>query len=88
MATLEQRHMSSKTIDRNTEARSKRLLGAIVVRAGLSMVDRAFLLGGLLELAKLSPRTPEYCRLRKIGEIAFRSEVPEENPGSNQGDRI
>lgn len=50
--------MSSKTIDRNTEARSKRLLGAIVVRAGLSMVDRAFLLGGLLELAKLSPRTP------------------------------
>jgi len=88
MATLEQRRMSSKTIDRKTEARSKRLLGAIVVRAGLSRVDRAFLLGGLLELAKLSPGTPEYRRLRKIGEIAFRSEVPEENPGSNQGDHI
>lgn len=88
MATLEQRRMSSKTIDRTTEARSKRLLGAIVMRAGLARVDRAFLLGGLLELAKLSPETPEYRRLRKIGETAFRSEVSGENSGSNQGDRI
>lgn len=80
--------MSSKKIDRKTDPRSKRLLGAIVVRAGLSNVDRAFLLGGLLEMAKLSPGTPEYRRLRDIGEIAFKSEASGENPGSNQGDRI
>ncbi|GAA5618612.1 hypothetical protein Brsp03_02771 [Brucella sp. NBRC 12951] len=79
--------MSSKKIDRKTDPRSKRLLGAIVVRAGLSSVDRAFLLGGLLEMAKLSPGTPEYRRLRDIGEIAFRTEVSREYLNPFPGDR-
>ncbi len=63
--------------DRKKVAREKFLLGSIVIRAGLSNVDRAFLLGGLLELARLSPATSEYQRLHDLGEIAFRSPVSE-----------
>ncbi|WP_435656522.1 conjugal transfer protein TraD [Brucella pituitosa] len=60
------------TANRKKEAHQKLLLGGIVVRAGLSTADRAFLLGGLLELARLSPETSEYRRLHYIGEVAFR----------------
>ncbi|PRA52979.1 conjugal transfer protein TraD [Brucella pituitosa] len=63
------------TADRKKEAHQKFLLGGIVIRAGLSNVDRAFLLGGLLELARLSPETSEYRRLQVMGEIAFRVPV-------------
>ncbi|MEI2298755.1 conjugal transfer protein TraD [Ensifer sp. MJa1] len=61
------------TADRKREAREKFLLGGIVVKAGLSKVDRAFLLGGLLELAKITPGTAEHRRLRDIGEEAFKA---------------
>jgi len=63
------------TADRKREAREKFLLGGIVVRAGLSSADRAFLLGGLLELARVMPGTAEHRRLRDIGEVAFRDEA-------------
>lgn len=59
------------TADRKREAREKFLLGSIVVRAGLSNADRAFLLGGFLELARVMPGTTEHRRLRDIGEVAF-----------------
>ncbi|NTE68125.1 conjugal transfer protein TraD [Agrobacterium tumefaciens] len=59
------------TADRKKEAREKFLLGGIVVRAGLSKADRAFLLGGLLELARIAPSSMEHWRLRGIGEEAF-----------------
>lgn len=61
------------TTDRKKEAHEKFVLGGIVVHAGLSTADRAFLLGGLLELARLSPETSEYRRLHNIGEVAFRA---------------
>lgn len=61
------------TADRKREAREKFLLGGIVVRAGLSKADRAFLLGGLLELARVTPGSPEHRRLRDKGEEAFKS---------------
>ena len=61
------------TADRKREAREKFLLGGIVVRAGLLKADRAFLLGGLLELATLTPGTSEHRRLRYIGEEAFKT---------------
>lgn len=61
------------TADRKREARDKFLLGGIVVRAGLSKVDRAFLLGGLLELAMIAPGSLEHRRLRGIGEEAFKA---------------
>ncbi|OWV98872.1 conjugal transfer protein TraD [Rhizobium sp. R693] len=60
------------TADRKKDAREKFLLGGIVVRAGLSKVDRAFLLGGLLELARIAPSSLEHRRLREIGEEAFK----------------
>lgn len=60
------------TADRKKEAREKFLLGGIVGRAGLSKADRAFLLGGLLELARIAPSSAEHRRLRGIGEEAFK----------------
>ncbi|RVT74273.1 conjugal transfer protein TraD [Agrobacterium sp. CNPSo 2736] len=63
------------TADRKKEAREKFLLGGIVVRAGLSKADRAFLLGGLLDLARIAPSSPEHRRLRGIGEEAFKAPV-------------
>jgi hypothetical protein len=60
------------TADRKDQAREKFLLGGIVVRAGLSKADRAFLLGGLLELARIAPGSSEYRRMRDIGEAAFK----------------
>lgn len=59
--------------DRKQEAREKLLLGGIVVKAGLSKADRAFLLGGLLELARVATGSVEHRRLRDIGEEAFKA---------------
>jgi hypothetical protein len=61
------------TADRKREAREQFLLGGIVARAGLSKADRAFLLGGLLELARVAPGSSEHRRLRDIGEEAFKA---------------
>ncbi|TXI05400.1 MAG: conjugal transfer protein TraD [Rhizobium sp.] len=61
------------TADRKQEAREKFLLGGIVVKAGLLKADRAFLLGGLLELARVVAGSPEHRRLRDIGEEAFKA---------------
>ncbi|NNU69553.1 MULTISPECIES: conjugal transfer protein TraD [Rhizobium] len=60
------------TAERKQEAREKFLLGGIVVKAGLSTTDRAFLLGGLIELARVIPGSAEYRRLRDIGEEVFK----------------
>lgn len=43
------------------------------MKAGLSQADRAFLLGGLLELARVVSDSPEHRRLRDIGEDAFKA---------------
>lgn len=71
MAGLERRRRFLMTADRKKEAREKFLLGGIVVRAGLSKADRAYLLGGLIELARVASGSPEYQRLREVGEKAF-----------------
>lgn len=70
------------TADRKHEAREKFLLGGIVVRAGLTKADRAFLLGGFLELARIAPGSSEYRRLRDIGEEAF--QIPMLDGGSRR----
>jgi len=61
------------TADRKREARHKILLGGIVARAGLSRADRAFLLGGLIQLAQVIPGSAEHRRLREIGAAAFKA---------------
>jgi hypothetical protein len=68
------------TAERKRETRKRVLLGAIVVRAGLSGADRAFLLGGLLELAAVASGSSEYQRLRDIGGQAFRSALVGNHP--------
>ncbi len=68
------------TADRKREAREKFILGGIVVRAGMSKADRAFLLGGLLELASVAPGSPEYRRLRDIGTQAFAARLLDDAP--------
>lgn len=65
------------TSERKRDTREKFLLGGIVVRAGLSNADRAFLLGGLMELASVAPGTAEHRRLRDIGEEAFKAPASE-----------
>jgi len=75
MVGLERRRRFLMTANRKREARDKFLLGGIVIRAGLSKVDRAFLLGGLLELARIVPSSPEHRRLRGIGEEAFKVQM-------------
>ncbi|MGO7078576.1 conjugal transfer protein TraD [Rhizobium johnstonii] len=68
------------TADRKKEAREKFLLGGIVMKAGLSTADRAFLLGGLIELARVIAGSAEHKRLRDIGKEAFRA--PSLDPSS------
>ncbi|RVQ48048.1 conjugal transfer protein TraD [Sinorhizobium meliloti] len=53
------------TADRKKDAREKFRLGGIVVRAGLTRADCAFLIGGLLELARVAPNSSgdRGCRL-------------------------
>ncbi|PDV86124.1 conjugal transfer protein TraD [Rhizobium sp. H4] len=68
------------TAERKRDAREKFLLGGLVVKAGLSKADRAFLLGGLIELARLMPGSPEHRRLRDLGEEAFKAFRPNDPP--------
>ena len=70
------------TAERKREAREKFLLGGIVVRAGLTEADRAFLLGGFLQLARIAPGSSEYRRMRDIGEKAFKTSTVDD--GSRQ----
>ncbi|MBB2671357.1 UNVERIFIED_ORG: hypothetical protein GGE44_000908 [Rhizobium esperanzae] len=72
------------TADRKRDAREKFLLGGLVVKAGLSKADRAFLLGGLIELARLMPGSPEHRRLRDLGEEAFKASRPNDLPARTE----
>nr|WP_246721781.1 conjugal transfer protein TraD [Rhizobium sp. BK049] len=77
---MERRRRCLVTADRKHEARERFLLGGLVVKAGLTRADRAFLLGGFLELARIAPGSSEYRRLRGIGEEAFK--IPKLDGGS------
>ncbi len=57
--------------DRKRDAREKIALGGLVTKAGLRHADKAFILGVLMEAAKIPPADPEYERLRTIGDAAF-----------------
>lgn len=43
------------------------LLGALAVKAGLANKDRAFLVGGFMQLAEMVPNSPDYDQLRDTG---------------------
>ena len=59
------------TEDSKKDAREKITLGGLVVKAGLRQVDRAFLLGVLLEAATVRVGSPEHHRLKAKGGTAF-----------------
>ncbi len=61
--------------DRQSEAREKIILGALIINAGLRDADRAFLLGALIEAGKIVAGGPEHDRLRTVGEQAFRAKA-------------
>ena len=57
---------------RRLDTRQKIELGGLIVKAGLRQADRAFLLGLMLDAAQLDSASPEYQRLKAIGQHAFR----------------
>ena len=62
---------------RRLDTKQKIELGVLVVKAGLREADRAFILGGLLDLARLDQNSAEAQRLRGIGNNAFQQESGE-----------
>ncbi len=56
---------------RRLDTRLKIELGGLVVKAGLSEDDRAFVLGALMEAAKRRAEPDEYERVRRIGVRAL-----------------
>jgi hypothetical protein len=67
------------TNDRKRDAHEKIALGGLIVKAGLRSADRAFLLGVLIEAAKVREQSPEHYRLRALGAKAFRETPREED---------
>jgi hypothetical protein len=68
------RRSSANPVDaaRRFETKTKIELGGLIVKAGLREADRALILGGLLDLARIDPSSAEAERLRRIGNTAFR----------------
>ena len=57
--------------ERRRDTREKIALGGLVVKAGLRSADRAFILGALLSVARLTPDDPRWRELRALGGAAF-----------------
>lgn len=63
---------SARTEDRKKDTREKIQLGGLVVKAGLRDIDKAVLLGWLMEFPKrLSEAEGEWARLQAIGKRGF-----------------
>ena len=61
--------------ERKRDAHEKIQLGGIVIKAGLRTVDKAVLLGALLEVAALDPASDRYKHLKEKGREAFQREA-------------
>ena len=66
--------------ERKRDAHEKIQLGGVVIKAGLRTVDKAVLLGALLEVAALDPASDQYKRLKEKrlkekGREAFQREA-------------
>jgi hypothetical protein len=76
-ALMRRNNVSQVDPARRLDAKQKIELGALVVRAGLREADRAFILGGLIDMARLDQNSAEAERLRGIGNRAFLHESSE-----------
>ena len=56
---------------RKKDTREKITLGGLIVKAGLREADRAFLLGALIEAARIAPASRRYAELRAGGQAVF-----------------
>ena len=61
--------------ERKRDAHEKIQLGGVVIKAGLRTVDKAVLLGALLEVAALDPASDRYKHLKEKGREAFQREA-------------
>ena len=52
---------------RADDIRGRIALGTLIVKAGLGEADRSFLLGVLIEAARIPPGSPDYERLCRLG---------------------
>ena len=66
--------------ERKRDAHEKIQLGGVVIKAGLRTVDKAVLLGALLEVAALDPGSDRYQRLKEKGREAFQREPSTRKP--------
>jgi len=70
---------SARNEDRKKDTREKIQLGGLVIKAGLRHVDKAVLLGWLMELPeRLNDADGEWARLQAIGNRGF-EDVAQEN---------
>ena len=60
---------------RKQDTRHKITLGGLAVKAGLREADRAFLLGVLMEAARLDPDSARYAQIKAIGRAAFEADI-------------
>lgn len=56
---------------RSADTRQKIILGALIAKAGLRHADKSFLLGALLDIAKISAGSADYIRLVAVGQAIF-----------------
>lgn len=71
---------SARTEDRKKDTREKIQLGGLVVRAGLRDIDKAVLLGWLMELGiHLKDDAEAWTRLQAIGKKGFENAAQEDD---------
>ncbi|NTB87800.1 conjugal transfer protein TraD [Agrobacterium tumefaciens] len=79
---------SARNEDRKKDTREKIQLGGLVVKAGLRDIDKAVLLGWLMELPKhLNDAEGEWARLQSIGKRGF-EDVAQEDDARDRADRL
>ncbi|MFG1298064.1 conjugal transfer protein TraD [Xanthobacter sp. V13C-7B] len=69
---LKERRAALMHDERRKDAHEKIALGGLVVKAGLRAADRAFILGALIQAAKLNSEDPQWRELRQLGIAAMR----------------
>lgn len=65
---------------RREDTKHKIALGGLVVKAGLRVADKAFILGTLMSAQALSVENPRWRELRQIGGVKFAATASEKPP--------
>lgn len=76
---------SARNEDRKKDTREKIQLGGLVVKAGLRDIDKAVLLGWLMELPSRLNAEEERARLQSIGKRGFEDVAQEDHARERAG---